>query len=117
MPFYKHVLEDTDLRVLVYNGDTDPGLNSFFAQNWTAALGYKETQRWRPWTLDGREAMGGYVTRYEHGLDFLTIRGAGHMVPEYQPKASDEFMTRWLKNEDWKTYHRSGAAGARKREL
>ena len=41
MPFYRHVIENTSLRVLVYNGDTDPGLNSFYAQNWTAALGYK----------------------------------------------------------------------------
>ena len=42
MPFYRHVIENTSLRVLVYNGDTDPGLNSFYAQNWTSALGYVE---------------------------------------------------------------------------
>ena len=48
----------TPLRVLVYNGDTDPGLNSFYAQNWTAALGYDEAEAWRPWTLDGKVAIG-----------------------------------------------------------
>lgn len=68
----------------MYNGDADPGLNSFYAQNWTAALGYAEKEGWRPWTLDGKQAVGGYVTRYAHDFDFLTIRGAGHMVPEYQ---------------------------------
>ena len=62
------------------------GLNSFYAQNWTSALGYAETQEWRPWTIDGKEAMGGYITRYEHDFDYLTIRGAGHMVPEYQAR-------------------------------
>lgn len=29
----------------------------------------------RPWTLDQCRRMGGYVTRYAGGLDFLTIRG------------------------------------------
>ena len=104
MPFYRHVIEETDLRVLVYNGDADPGLNSFYAQNWTAALGYKEKEGWRPWTLDGKKAMGGYVTRYEHDFDYLTIRGAGHMVPEYQSRSSLEFLKRWLRNEEFQMY-------------
>ena len=48
-----------DVRVLVYNGDTDPGINSFVSQNWTVALGLEETEAWRPWTLDGCQRMGG----------------------------------------------------------
>ena len=107
MPFYRHVIEETDLRVLVYNGDADPGLNSFYAQNWTAALGYEEKEAWRPWTLDGKEAMGGYVTRYVHDFDYLTIRGAGHMVPEYQSRSSLEFIKKWLKNEEYQGYKRN----------
>ena len=55
MPFYRHVIEETDLRVLVYNGDADPGLNSFYAQNWTAALGRRRREAV---DLDGKEAMG-----------------------------------------------------------
>lgn len=80
-------------------------LNTFVAQNWTVALGFKEEQAWRPWTVDGQQAMGGYVTRYAHNyFDFLTIRGAGHMVPEFKPKAALEFLTRFLRNEDYKPY-------------
>ena len=33
MPFYQEVAKTTDLRVLVYNGDTDPSINSFEAAN------------------------------------------------------------------------------------
>ena len=37
-PFYQKVAAETRLRVLVYNGDTDPSINSFLAQNWSVYL-------------------------------------------------------------------------------
>jgi len=104
MPFYQHVNTNTSLRVLLYNGDTDPGINSFVSQNWSSALGFKEVEEWRPWTLDGQQQMGGYVTRYQGDFDFLTIRGSGHMVPEYKPRAALEFITRWIRGEEYKHY-------------
>lgn len=42
--------------------------------------------------------MGGYVTRYKGDFDFLTIRGSGHMVPEYKPKETTVFLKNWLNN-------------------
>lgn len=105
MPFYQQVAQETSLRVIVYNGDTDPSINSFLAQNWTSHLGYTPTQTWRPWTIDGCLRMGGYVTRYEHSrFDYLTIRGSGHMVPQFKPAAAYEFLRAWLANEDYKPY-------------
>jgi len=85
MPFYHKLATETDVRVLIYNGDTDPGINSFVSQNWTVALGLPEVEAWRPWTLDGKQRMGGYVTRYQGAFDFLTIRGSGHMVCIFHP--------------------------------
>ena len=41
------------------------------------------TQAWRAWTMDGCRRVGGYVTRYGKArLDYVTIRGSGHMVPQ-----------------------------------
>jgi hypothetical protein len=103
---------------MVYNGDTDPGINSFVAQNWTVALGLAEAEAWRPWTLDGCQKMGGYVTSYEGDFSFLTIRGSGHMVPQFKPQAALEFMGRWVANEPMQPYTASCApdAGAIKAE-
>lgn len=42
------------IRMLIYNGDTDPGLNSFLGERWTSELGLEETEGWRPWTRDGK---------------------------------------------------------------
>jgi carboxypeptidase C (cathepsin A) len=110
MPFYKHLATETDVRVLIYNGDTDPGLNTIVAQNWTSALGLRTVSEWRPWTVDGRQRMGGYVVEYEGDFSFLTIRGAGHMVPEYKPAASFEFLARWLSGKPFQPFGKPGSA-------
>ena len=110
MPFYSRVVNQTDLRVLIYNGDADPAINSFTSQNWTSHLGFQEIEPWRPWTIDGKSYIGGYVTRYEKSFDFLTIRGAGHMVPQYKPKVTFEFIERWLKNEPWKGWSKESGS-------
>ena len=132
MPFYTSVAKGMyakeGVRVIVYNGDTDPSINSFVAQNWTSHLGLKEVEAWRPWTIDSCRRMGGYVTRYEGSFDFLTIRGAGHMVrvlltrkkslhdntahthlfmfhslqvPTYKPESAFAFLQSWIANESY----------------
>ena len=40
-----------------------------------------ETEAWRPWTTDGKEYVGGFVTTYQKRFHFATVRGSGHMVP------------------------------------
>merc|ERR1712107_370717 len=107
VPWYRKATRDVGLRVLVYNGDTDSGLNSFRAENWTSAVGFKEKEAWRPWTTDGKMRMGGYVTRYEHDFDFLTIRGSGHMVPEFKPESAFAFLRAWLANDDYPRLQRA----------
>ena len=63
-----------------------------------------ETEEWRPWTSDGCRKMGGYVTRYEGNFDFLTIRGAGHMVPTIKAAAAFTFMKAWILGGNYPAY-------------
>ena len=108
LPFYEHARANTDLRVLVYNGDTDPGINSMVTQDkyfrYFDSLNVNESEAWRPWTLDGKQRMGGFVVTYPGDFSYLTIRGSGHMVPEYKPAASLAFLSAFLKGEKPKPY-------------
>ncbi|XP_037432696.1 serine carboxypeptidase 1-like [Triticum dicoccoides] len=45
------------------------------------------TKPWRPWYTPDSE-VGGYAQQYEGGFTFASVRGAGHMVPSFQPKRS-----------------------------
>ena len=112
MPFYADVAvgkyADLGIKVMVYNGDTDPGINSFVAQNWTSSLGLAEVEAWRPWTTDSCQRMGGYCTRYEGNFDFVTIRGAGHMVPTYKPEEAYEMFSTWIEGSFMNTLSASG---------
>ncbi|KAK3036165.1 hypothetical protein RJ639_029902 [Escallonia herrerae] len=64
-------------------GDVDgrvPVTSTKYSLNW---LNLPIETAWRPWYLD--QEVGGYVEEYR-GITLVTIRGAGHMVPSYQPE-------------------------------
>ncbi|CAL5333694.1 unnamed protein product [Camellia sinensis] len=48
------------------------------------ALNLKVIKPWNPWSDDYGQ-VGGYKVVYE-GLTFTTVRGAGHQVPQFQPR-------------------------------
>lgn len=102
--WYKDIIQENKLRILIYNGDTDPGINTFKVQEWIQELQLNKTEKWHAWTLDNCQRVGGYVIRYQNNFDFLTIKDSGHMVPLFKPKASLEFITRWLRNESFQRY-------------
>lgn len=106
--FYQEINEK--FRVLIYNGDTDPAITSFAAENWTSHLGFNESQHWRSWTIDSCQQTGGYVTRYEGNFDFLTIRGAGHMVPTEKSAATFAFIGAWINDQDYPSFDKSCTA-------
>lgn len=48
---------------------------------------------WYPWYIKGE--VGGYAVGYQN-LTFVTIRGAGHFVPSYQPSRALVFFSSFL---------------------
>ncbi|KAF2321103.1 hypothetical protein GH714_033881 [Hevea brasiliensis] len=62
---------------------------------------------WYPWYLNGE--VGGYSQVYQGDLTFVTVRGAGHQVPSYQPERSLSMInTSFLAIPSQKVVHHSG---------
>ncbi|XP_021734365.1 serine carboxypeptidase-like 20 [Chenopodium quinoa] len=91
---YHRNLTTQGYRALIYSGDHDLCVPYTGTQAWTSSLGYQILDEWRPWTSNNQVA--GYVQAYEHNLTFITIKGAGHTVPEYKPREALDFFSRWL---------------------
>eukprot|EP00928_Gymnodinium_smaydae_P033236 TRINITY_DN23859_c0_g1_i1.p1 TRINITY_DN23859_c0_g1~~TRINITY_DN23859_c0_g1_i1.p1 ORF type:complete len:501 (-),score=47.02 TRINITY_DN23859_c0_g1_i1:184-1686(-) len=85
------------IRILIYNGDADPCVPFIGNEEWIEDFENRnllsEKKAWTPWYTSNRVAPAGYVTEYDviassQDFSFVTIRLAGHMVPQYQPEAA-----------------------------
>jgi len=112
-------------RVLIYEGDSDDcGLQTapieqiwvpFFGNGtgtWTpmgplgtpasTPLGLPLTQPWRPFEVlpRGRRVQGGFSMAWNGGqVRFVSVRGAGHLLPLYRPAASFTMMSAFQADE------------------
>jgi len=91
------------IRVLIYSGDADSCVNYVGTQEAAfriRAPGKKDT--WRAWFVD--QQVGGYVKQLGNNLHFLTVKGAGHMVPGKtlgKPKEALALFERFLNGEEF----------------
>ncbi|KAJ3683832.1 hypothetical protein LUZ60_014059 [Juncus effusus] len=70
-------------RVWVYSGDIDgrvPVTSTRYSIN-QLQLSVKDS--WSPWRVNNE--VGGYSTTYSGNLTLVSVRGAGHEVPSFQP--------------------------------
>lgn len=61
-----------------YSGDRDGAVPTYGTRGWVKALNWKMLKEWRPWMTDGQ--VSGFIEEYD-GLDFVTVKGVGHMSP------------------------------------
>ncbi|XP_048424337.1 serine carboxypeptidase-like 20 isoform X2 [Pyrus x bretschneideri] len=94
IPYHQN-LTTQGYRALIYSGDHDMCVPYTGSEAWTASLGYKIVDEWRPWFSSDNQ-VAGYLQGYANSLTFLTIKGAGHTVAEYKPREALDFFQRFL---------------------
>ncbi|PPQ70716.1 hypothetical protein CVT24_000832 [Panaeolus cyanescens] len=99
--FYVAALLERGVKALIYVGANDWSCNWIGNQKWTLDLEWSgsyefRSQELKSWTV-GSHVAG--LTRSARGLTFVTIDGAGHMVPYDKPRESLELVNRWLSGE------------------
>lgn len=92
------VLQQNGIRMMHYSGDTDGAVPTYGTKRWIEKLNWPVKIDWQQWHTDGQ--VSGYVTQYE-GLDFVTIKGVGHMAPQWAKKPVFEMITNWVHGGSW----------------
>lgn len=93
-------LINAGLRIMIFSGDTDMAVPFNGNQRWIDSLGLEVASPWRKWrAFNDRNHVAGYRTIYK-GLTFVTIKGTGHMVPQWKPKEAYYMFEKYLANED-----------------
>ncbi|KAI4338735.1 hypothetical protein MLD38_023756 [Melastoma candidum] len=91
-------LMDGGVCVWMFSGDTDGRVPFVSTLDSLGTMKMPIKDRWRPWFHKGE--VGGYIQVFEGDLTFVTVRGAGHMVPSDQPSRAlsliSHFLTRTL---------------------
>jgi len=92
-PLYPTLL--TDYRALIYNGDTDMACN-FIGDEWGVdQLARQMLEARRTWHVQGQVA--GFVENYLN-ITYLTVKGAGHMVPQWKPVQALQMFQSFINN-------------------
>ncbi|KAJ7628633.1 Alpha/Beta hydrolase protein [Roridomyces roridus] len=100
--FYVAGLLDRGIRVLIYAGTYDWQCNWVANRMWVDKLEWTGQEayaalEWADWGVDGAEGKAGEVKQGEGSLlAFVTIRGAGHMVPHDKPEEALAMLSAWL---------------------
>lgn len=85
-------------RIMKYSGDTDGAVPTYGTKQWIKNLNWAVEEDWRPWFTEGQ--VSGYVQKYD-GLDFVTVKGVGHMAPQWARQPVQEMILHWAHNEQF----------------
>ncbi|CAD6197732.1 unnamed protein product [Caenorhabditis auriculariae] len=85
-----------NLKGMLYNGDVDLACNALMGQRFSHNLGIPLQKKKARYMVQGQ--VGGYHTQYGNNLHFVTVRGAGHMVPTDKPAVADHIIQSFLFN-------------------
>lgn len=100
IPLYKLFVTNTDYKLLVYSGDQDTVLNFIATENILLSLNLRVSEKWKAWNYESPVGNGpqvaGWTVKFANRLRFSTIKGAGHMVPQFQPAPALQLLKNFL---------------------
>lgn len=87
-------LVNSGLKIMIYSGDVDGAVPLIGTRQWLKKLNLPVASNYTAWTIEEGQ-VSGYKEQYE-GLLFVTVKGAGHMVPEFKPPEAFHMINNWL---------------------
>ena len=84
-----------DLKVWLFSGTEDAVLPTLGTMRWINKLGFTIENEWTQYIVD--DQVAGYVQKYTEGLVIVTVKGAGHMVPQDQRASAFKIFDSFIK--------------------
>lgn len=95
LDFYQTFInEHPELRVWFFSGENDAVLPTIGTFRWMDKLNLEIKTEFRQWHFLNQ--VGGHVQQYQNGLTLVTVKAAGHMVPQDQRESSFVMLTAFL---------------------
>ncbi|DBA03235.1 TPA: hypothetical protein N0F65_011594 [Lagenidium giganteum] len=95
-PIWRELLA-AGVKGVIYHGDVDI-VCDFMSGQWAVeSMELRRKSPRAPWMVNasGVPQSAGFVEQFE-GLTFLTVKGAGHMVPMWKPAEASEMLKRFI---------------------
>jgi carboxypeptidase C (cathepsin A) len=86
-------------KIMIYSGDTDSVCPTIGTRATVEALKLKVNENWKQWRLKLDWQISGFRVRYE-GLDFVTIKGTGHMSIEWKRAQGERMFRAFIEGQD-----------------
>jgi len=106
IPYYQQLMDNTNYKMLVYSGDEDTVINFISTESWILDLKRKVVQPWKPWYYErsadpdnSGQQVAGWGIQYDR-ISYHTVKGAGHMVPWWQPAPALQLLKNFLALDD-----------------
>ena len=94
--FYSEtMLKFPDLRVWVFSGTEDGVLSTLGTMRWINKLNFTVEKEWAQYYVG--DQVGGFAQKYKEGLVIVTVKGAGHMVPQDQRASAYKMYSSFIK--------------------
>ena len=94
--FYSQTMhQHPDVQVWVFSGTEDGVLPTLGTMRWINKLGFNVETKWKQWFVG--DQIAGYTQKYKEGLVIVTVKGAGHMVPQDQGASAYNMVTAFFK--------------------
>ncbi|EYC36545.1 hypothetical protein Y032_0885g2856 [Ancylostoma ceylanicum] len=91
--------------ILIYNGDVDTVCSyvmnrQFLSKLNRTIIGQERVNQ--PWRYIGENpTVAGFQLKYQGGIDFVTVRGSGHFVPEDKPREALQLIYNFVQSRDY----------------
>ena len=95
--FYSETMKQLpDLKVWVFSGTEDGVLPTLGTMRWINKLNLTIEKNWKQHYDDNKQVCG-YAQQYKEGLVIVTVKGAGHMVPQDKRAAAYKLYSSFIK--------------------